>query len=324
MARTADTTAENRLPPDLPPVRVSRTFHAPREVVFAAWSSAEHVKRWFAPSGYTIPQAKVDAHVGGKFEVLMRAPDGVEHWARGTFVEVARFDGLALDLTVTDAKGHALFRAFTEATFADALGGTQLDVTQTYTVIDPQAAWMARGAPQGWAQTLDNLTAEVRRMLVSPDAPRSVVHASFTLERTYDAPAERVYRALSDEAAKRKWFGGPEDQWKPIERFMDFRVGGRERAKGRWESGIVSTFDAVYHDIVPNQRIVYTYEMHLDEKKISVSLATLQITLAGPGRATLKITEQGAFLDGYDDAGSRERGTGFLLDKLGASLTDSG
>ena len=64
--------------------------------------------------------------------------------------------------------------------------------------------------------------------------------------------------------------------------------------------------------------------MHIDEKKISVPLATLQITSAGPGRATLKVTEQGAFLDGYDDAGSRERGTGFLLDKLGASLTDAG
>ena len=50
----------------------------------------------------------------------------------------------------------------------------------------------------------------------------------------------------------------------------------------------------------------------------------MQIAPAGPGRATLKVTEEGAFLDGYDDAGSRERGTGFLLDKLGASLTSAG
>ena len=308
---------------ELPPVRVSRTFHAPREVVFAAWTSAEHVGRWFAPTGFTIPQAKVDARVGGPFEVLMRAPDGVGHWARGTFVEVARNEKLALDLTVTDAQNRALFRAFTEVRFADALGGTRLDVTQTYTVIDPEAAWMARGAPQGWAQTLDNLGAEVRRMLASPEAPRSVVHSAFTLERTYDASPERVFHALADPAAKAKSFGGPEDQWKPIERSMDFRVGGRERAKGRWESEIVSTFDAVYHDIVPNERVVYAYEMWLDEKKISVSLATLRIKPAGPGRATLKVTEQGAFLDGYDDGGSREHGTGFLLDKLGASLEKS-
>src|SRR3974377_450215 len=101
---------------------------------------------------------------------------------------------------------------------------------------------------------------------------------------------------------------------------MDSPGGGHERAQGRWEGGVVSTFDAVYHDIVPNERIVYSYTMHLDEKKISVSLAPMQLKPAGSGRTTLKVTEQGAFLDGYDDAGSRERGTGFLLEKLAAAL----
>jgi len=151
---------------------------------------------------------------------------------------------------------------------------------------------------------------------------RSVVHAAFTLERTYEAPVERVYLALSDEAAKAKWFGGSDGEWREIERAMDFRVGGLEREKGQWKGGIVSTFEAIYHDIVPNERIVYSYVMHLDEKKISASLATLQLKPAGAGRTTLIVTEQGAFLDGYDDAGSREQGTGFLLDKLGVSLSE--
>jgi hypothetical protein len=60
--------------------------------------------------------------------------------------------------------------------------------------------------------------------------------------------------------------------------------------------------------------------MHLDDRKISVSLATLQIKPSRDRRTKLFVDEQGAFLDGYDDAGSRERGTGDLLDKLGASL----
>ena len=149
---------------------------------------------------------------------------------------------------------------------------------------------------------------------------RSVAHAVLHLERAYDAPVGRVWKALTDERAKQKWFGGPPGRWELLERHMDVRVGGSERAKGRWEGGVVSTFDAIYHDIVPNERLVYTYEMHLDDRKISVSLATLQIKPAGEGRTKLLVDEQGAFLDGYDDAGSRERGTGDLLDKLGASL----
>lgn len=59
--------------------------------------------------------------------------------------------------------------------------------------------------------------------------------------------------------------------------------------------------------------------MHLDENRISVSLATVELRPEGKG-TRLVFTEQGAFLDGYDDAGSREHGTRELLDALGAAL----
>jgi uncharacterized protein YndB with AHSA1/START domain len=181
---------------------------------------------------------------------------------------------------------------------------------------------MIGGAQQGWRQTLDQLEKEVMRMLTETmGGGRSVVHAVFHLERTYDAPAGRVWKALTDEKAKAKWFGGPPDRWELLERHMDVRVGGTERAKGRWAGGMVSTFDAIYHDVVPNERLVYSYVMHLNDRKISVSLATLQLKADG-GKTTLKISEQGAFLDGYDDNGSREHGTGLLLDALGASLVE--
>lgn len=308
----------------LAPLKVTRTFHAPQSLVFKAWGSAESVKRWFPPDGFTLPEARVEMRVGGPFDVLMRSPRGEEHRVRGKFVEVDEPNRLAIDMTIEDSTGHALFGAFTEVDFSIVVGGTRMDVTQTYTVIDPEAAWMAEGAPQGWAQTLDKLSEEIRRIQATVDS-RSVVHAIFTVERTYDAPAARVWRALSNEQAKAKWFGGGDDaKWTPIERSMDFRVRGRERAKVRWEGGLVTTFDAVYHDIVPNERIVYTYEMHMDDRKISVSLATMQLKAHGPGQTTLKVTEQGAFLDGYDDGGGREHGTGYLLDKLGESLKGEG
>jgi len=307
-----------------PPLRISRLLHAKRETVFRAWSSAEHVKNWFAPAHFTVPQAEVDLRPGGVFAVCMRAPDGTEHWTRGRFVEVEPPSRLTFEGGVADQDGKPLFRAHTEVRFSDAPGGTQLDVVQTYVFEDPaRAAPMVGGAQQGWAQTLDKLEQEVRRMAgAEATGERSVVHATFHLERTYDAPAARVWRAISEEAAKSKWFGGGEGQLEVLERSFDFREGGRERLKGRWTSGVISTFDAVYHDIVPGERAVYTYEMHMDGKKISVSLATLQLKPAGEGRTTLMVTEQGAFLDGYDDAGAREHGTGFLLDRLGASLKD--
>jgi uncharacterized protein YndB with AHSA1/START domain len=149
-------------------------------------------------------------------------------------------------------------------------------------------------------------------------SPRSVVHATFCIERTYPASSAQIFKALTDPAAKAKWFGSGTG-YTVLAREMDVRPGGREHVKGRWDTGVVSTFDAFYHDVVADERIVYAYEMHLDDRKISVSLATLELKPADTN-TRLVMTEQGVFLDGYDDAGSRERGSNFLLDALGNSL----
>jgi uncharacterized protein YndB with AHSA1/START domain len=149
---------------------------------------------------------------------------------------------------------------------------------------------------------------------------RSVAHGIFHIERTVTASRARVFAAFTDPEAKVKWFAAPSGEWTTVERSMDVRAGGSERLIGRWKSGMVTDFAATYLDIVPDTRLVYTYTMHIDDRKISISLATIEISDAGDGRTKLRITEQGAFLDGYDDAGAREHGTNLLTDRLVASL----
>lgn len=150
---------------------------------------------------------------------------------------------------------------------------------------------------------------------------QSSQHGSFTIERIYDAQPSRVFAAWASVEAKSRWFAGP-DEWVEAGREFDFRVGGREYLKGRWKNGTTSTFDARYFDILHDRRIVYAYDMYVGDAKISVSLATVEIAPEGSG-TRLRFTEQAVFLDGYDDAGSRERGTAGLLDNLGKALRES-
>ncbi|MGH7066540.1 MAG: SRPBCC family protein [Acetobacteraceae bacterium] len=315
MPATSETGAATKLPE----VRLSRHFAAPPALVFKAWTSSRQVRRWFCPADFTVTEAKVQpGHGEGPFEIAMQAPDGVRHWIRGRFTEVAPCTRLAIEMDITDEQGHLLFSAETRASFAEEAGGTRMEVVQTYRLQDPAALWMVEGAPQGWEQTLDRLPSLLAEMAVEAEE-RSTVHATFRLERLYEAPVAKVWKALTDEEAKAKWFGGVGSERTLIERQMDVRVHGRERLKVRWKGGMVSSFDALYHDVTPNRRLIYSYELHLDERKISVSLATIGLTGEG-SRTRLTITEQGAFLDGYDDAGAREHGTGLLLDALGASL----
>lgn len=147
---------------------------------------------------------------------------------------------------------------------------------------------------------------------------RSVTHATIVVERTYDVSPARVFAAWAVPAVKARWFASPEE-WGPDEFELDFRVGGRELNRGGPKGGPVYTFEGHYQDIVTDQRIVYSYSMHLDKTLISVSVATVELHSEGTG-TRLVLTDQGAYLDGHDSSGQREQGAGALLDALGAEL----
>jgi uncharacterized protein YndB with AHSA1/START domain len=150
---------------------------------------------------------------------------------------------------------------------------------------------------------------------------RTVVHDTFVIERHYAAAPQRVYRAFADPEIKKLWWTDDEIELN-AEHVIDFRVGGRETMSGSTPDGTtLFTFDSVYRDIVDDERIVHTYEMTMNGRRISVSVATLEF-LSDAGGTKFVITEQGAYLDGLDTSAQREEGTRGLLDSLARYLED--
>jgi uncharacterized protein YndB with AHSA1/START domain len=148
--------------------------------------------------------------------------------------------------------------------------------------------------------------------------PRSTEHATFVIERTYDASPERVFAAWADPAAKARWFGPGELAQHGYT--LEFAVGGREQFAAAVPDGAVYAYDAHYQEIVPDRRIVYAYTMDRDEQRISVSVATVEVEPDGAG-ARLTFTEQAAYLDGADTPAAREHGTREILKKLESVLS---
>jgi uncharacterized protein YndB with AHSA1/START domain len=144
---------------------------------------------------------------------------------------------------------------------------------------------------------------------------RTTEHGTFTVIRTYPVPPERVFAAWASQEAKARWFGAPGSSAYEL----DFRVGGTEVNRGGPPGGPVYTYEAVYRDIVPAERIVYAYFMEADGALISVSVTTVEFAPAASG-TTLTFTEQGVFLDGRDSPAVREKGTSELLDALNAAF----
>src|SRR3954451_1770625 len=106
--------------------------------------------------------------------------------------------------------------------------------------------------------------------------PRTAVHhGSFTIERTFRAPPARAFAAWADPELKALWFARPSEKLQVFERRADFRVGGSELCHGKFVGSFTSIFTAHYYAIVPEQLISYAYDMHVDGRHLSTSLATV-------------------------------------------------
>jgi uncharacterized protein YndB with AHSA1/START domain len=150
----------------------------------------------------------------------------------------------------------------------------------------------------------------------------TVSHDTFVIERIYPAPVTQVFGAWAEPTIKARWFAGSAEAL-GAGYDLDFRVGGREVNRGGPPGGPVYTYDSEFRDIVPEQRIVYTYEMHADEARLSVSVATVEFRNLD-ATTQLILTEQGVFLDGHDTAAQREEGMRSLLDSLAGLLHGGG
>jgi uncharacterized protein YndB with AHSA1/START domain len=144
--------------------------------------------------------------------------------------------------------------------------------------------------------------------------PNSVVHGTFVIERTYGAPPARVFAAFADPAIKRRWFAEGKGS-ELLEFTMDFRVGGRELGRFRFQGRMEMRNDTVYQDIVADWRIVFAYTMSVEDKRISASLATIELAPTAGG-TRLAFTEQSAFFEGADGPKIREEGWRTLLQRL--------
>jgi uncharacterized protein YndB with AHSA1/START domain len=136
---------------------IERIFDAPRSLVFEAWTKPEHLMNWFCPKGFTVPACEMDFRVGGRYRLCMRSSEGREHWVHGEYREIVARERIVWTGIIENDGNEAL----TTITFADHDGKTKLVVHQTYSFESDST----RGAPQGWAETLDRLAQYVANQL---------------------------------------------------------------------------------------------------------------------------------------------------------------
>ena len=133
-----------------PEVLMTRVFDAPRALVWEVWTKPEHMMKWFAPNGFTMPFCEIDFRPGGVFKIVFRGPDGRDLPGDGEYVDIEPPSRLVWKGVI-----HGALEVWTEVKFEEQGGKTKLTVHQKYSFESPAT----RGAPMGWTQTLDHLAA---------------------------------------------------------------------------------------------------------------------------------------------------------------------
>lgn len=236
---------------------LTRTFDAPRELVFRLWTEAEHLGKWFGPKGATTRPASLELKPGGMFHYYMKAPNGVEMWAKWIFREVVRPERIVFVQSFSDkdaGMGRNPFmplwplETLSTVDFAEQDGRTTVALTAVpiNATAEERAAFEAAkgGMTIGWTSTLDQLAAYL------PAAKE--VH----IERFFNAPPEAVFKAWTNAESLRKWYA-PDGCATPFVE-VDVRVGGMFRYCIATPTGYHCWCGGKYLEVVPNRRLVST------------------------------------------------------------------
>jgi len=235
-------------------VVMTRVFDAPREVVFEAWINPWQLAQWFGPKVFTNPVSEVDARVGGKWKVVMRAPDGTEYPAVGVYREFVKPESLAFTNDALDKDGNRILEGFTTVTFEELDGKTKLTLVTRAKGLVAGTDRMLAGMDAGWSQSFDKLqgVVENKRAVVTRPSERELM---FT--RVFDAPRELVFEVWTDPKHVEQWWGPIGFRTESIA--MDVRPGGEWTLVMHGPDGKDYNNRIVYIEVVRPERLVYKH-----------------------------------------------------------------
>ncbi len=224
---------------------ITRTFEAPRELVWDAMTNPQHVVNWWGPRGFSTTIEKMDFRVGGVWKHTMIGPDGVKYPNENTFKEIVKPERLVFskDGHRENGPGAKMLATWT----FDALAAKKTQVTLRLVFATPaERDFVVKefGAIEGGKQTLERLGEHLAKSIVQP----------FVITREFSAPRELVWKAWTEREHLIKWFGPRGCTISTAQ--LDFRPGGTFLYAMRGPDGKEMWGKFTYREIVAPQKLV--------------------------------------------------------------------
>lgn len=255
---------------------ITRTFDAPRHLVFKAWTEAERLEHWWGPKGYTPRVAKLDLRPGGIFHYQLRSPEGTEMWGKFIYREIQIPSRLVFITSFSDEAGGITRHAFvpnwpremwSAVTFTEQNDRTTVTVEWApLNATEVERKTFAEGhdsMQQGWTGTLDQLSDYLAEAIKEPAPAASTGKMQVEMSgnklifsRILETPPARVFKAWTDPQQLTRWWG-PRGFDNPVCE-VDLRPGGAYRIVMRGPDGVEYPVKGTYLEVVEPSRLVMT------------------------------------------------------------------
>src|SRR5580658_6148894 len=174
---------------------MTRTFDAPRHLVFEAWTQPEHVARWWGWRDSTLPVCEIDLRPGGAWRFVLRKPDGQEYPFKGVYREIAAPERLVYT-ECFDEPSAGSPEWLSTVTFEEHDGRTKVTAVSLHKSREARDAHLKAGMEAGAANTLDRLAEYLE-----------IQAREIVITRVFDAPRERVFEMWTDPKHLVHWWG---------------------------------------------------------------------------------------------------------------------
>jgi uncharacterized protein YndB with AHSA1/START domain len=228
-------------------ITLTKIVDAPCDLVFKAWTEAEHLKHWWGPDGFGVAAVTSDAREGGAFEIVMRGPDGSEYPLTGTYREFDPPRKLVMDSTAAGPDGKPALEAVSTLTFVDHGGKTEITVHERADALLPGAAMMLAGMEVGMLQSLRRLD----------DFLMGAVDRQIVLSRLIQSPRELVFDAWTSTDHLERWWGP--NGFTLTTHDIDVRPGGSWRFTMHGPDGVDYPNELAFEQVVRPELLTFEH-----------------------------------------------------------------
>jgi uncharacterized protein YndB with AHSA1/START domain len=267
----------------IPEIVINRTFKAKLDKVWKAWTDPQILMIWWGPKAFTTPVFKVDLRVNGKLLSCMRSPDRKDFWGTGVYKEIEPMTKLVYTDSFSDAEGNVVPAAhygmsgkwplelLVTVKFKEKGDDTEMELVHAG-IPDGTMSEMTKA---GWNESFDKLEEYLETGKVM--MPKTILIANpgvqeIIIRRTLDAPRDLVFKAYTSLELIPQWWGPA--KYKTIVERLEARSGGSWRFIQKDSEGNIFAFRGVFHEVIPSERIIQTFEFEPMAGHVELQVAT--------------------------------------------------